>query len=400
MSAVEPDPFVGAAETVADPTTTPAEPIAPKEPAALLSADTESATSPSPGIDVGSAHGVERRLERPEIRGRRSGLFGVVVANHRPEPVQVRVSTNDPDGSLRVDIPTPSIDLDAGASGRLDVRVSSPKRGPLFVNRRLRLDVTVEVDTTDAQVLTATFVQVPLVTPPVMAAGGLVIVAALAVAQAGLLGGRQAATASPLPSTIAAASLGPSIAPTQPAVATWASDMGQIMSFGGSLGRTTPTPDGLAEVQKFEGGAVYRIKASGVVAPIYGALRENWVNRGGPPPQLGYPIAKELLIEPNQPYEEFERGYLLCVPNPVPGCAVYMTKPVFRAWADFRGQLGYPIQDVDARSGITGAKFERGVIYERSSGDAVVCTRSGEDVTVIAPLPAPAGSRTICVNFK
>jgi hypothetical protein len=238
--------------------------------------------------------------------------------------------------------------------------------------------------------------------------GVAALVAAVAFAQAGLLGGQQNSGAGPTASTAQApspgrtaartSSPGVTIAPKQPAVAIWAQTMGLRMAFGSALGRTTTTPDGLAEVQLFTGGRVYRIKASDVKAPIYGSLQDNWLQRGGPPLELGYPVDEERRIE-GQPYQAFERGYLLCVPFG-PGCAVYLTKPVYRAWADYRGQLGYPTQDAHTRSGITGARFERGVVYERPVGGPVVCTRSGENVTVISPSPAPAGSREVCATFK
>jgi hypothetical protein len=276
----------------------------------------------------------------------------------------------------------------------------------ITASRHYQLDILVDAEGGDTKILPATFAQQPIVPLPLMASlVGAGTVAAI-VAQAGLFGGQPPRTSLPT------ASPGSSIAPSQPAVAVWAVQWAQTLNFGSATGPPEDTKDGLAEVQFFAGGRVYLIKATGVAAPLMGAIKDDWVRRGGTPPKLGYPLTGEISFEPNYgpkyPFEEFERGYLLCVPANPPGCAVFLTKPIFKAWEIYRGKVGYPLQDVHpllSLSGVTGASFERGAIYTQASytqvsAEVVVCTRSGTTSTVIAPSPPPRNASATCARFK
>jgi len=119
--------------------------------------------------------------------------------------------------------------------------------------------------------------------------------------------------------------------------------------------------------QDFQGGSVFASDAGANFAVANGALRDDYLKRGGPAGDLGWPISKMNCTLRNQGcVQSFENGYLYAAPATGAHVVPRSIAAEWRLQGWENGKFGYPVKDAvtsKAGGGGTSQEFEHGGIY-------------------------------------
>ncbi len=139
---------------------------------------------------------------------------------------------------------------------------------------------------------------------------------------------------------------------------------------------TATAPDGKGRYSKFQGGSIYYTAATGP-HEVCGAIRTEWLAKGGPTGFLGYPITGQRTPSDGKGrYNDFQHGTVYWRSDLG---AHEVHGPIFSRW-EFIGRersiLGYPIEDQRTSTDGVGrfSNFRGGSIYwSPATGPHEVC---------------------------
>jgi uncharacterized protein with LGFP repeats len=152
----------------------------------------------------------------------------------------------------------------------------------------------------------------------------------------------------------------------------WAASGWENGPLGYPSGDATTTPDGIGQYQQFQGGAVYRTRATGAHT-LRGPVYDAWARTGWEAGQLGYPTT-DVTSTPDGggAYAYFQYGAIYWS---APTGARLLRGAVLDEWAATgweQGALGYPVSDQAGTPDGVGqyAHFQKGSIYATAATGA------------------------------
>jgi hypothetical protein len=112
-------------------------------------------------VHLGSFHGLSAELVPRNIHGKERGRSTVRLENEGNAPLSVRLTGQDPDGALAIDISPPEVEVLPGEETVAEVGIRSRRPHRTGVARTQPLQINVEADQVPEQRLDGAFVQAP-----------------------------------------------------------------------------------------------------------------------------------------------------------------------------------------------------------------------------------------------